>query len=261
LIENRGLSVKTAKNVLNATLRAFFRDAMAEGLIEKNPFDELPPKFWPATIDPEPDPFTEEERDEILNYFFAKHWGKWPHGCAFLYTLFWHGMRPSELTARRWSELNLRTGKLSITTSRTEGEEGATKTPASKRTVTLFQPVLEYLKQIKPLRAQRNDYIFIDQRGNPINQWKFGEQHFQGALTALNIRHRDFYHTRHTAISVFLLDGENPKQIADHVGTSPAMIYSKYGKWIGGHESFGQAALQAANPKPKPKFCPGCGDK
>jgi integrase len=124
LIHNRKLSIKTAKNVINATLRAFFRDATAQKLIEKSPFDELPKNWWPKTLSPPIDPFTEAERDEILKYFFAKYWGKWPHGCVFLYTLFWHGMRPSELTGRRWSELNLRTGNLSIPTSRTEGEEG-----------------------------------------------------------------------------------------------------------------------------------------
>jgi integrase len=198
LVDFKKLSMKTAKNVVNATLRAFFRDAKAEGLIEKNPFADLPKRWWPRVVLPEPDPFTEQERDQILDYFFKKHWQKWPHGCAFLYTQFWAGPRPSESTARRWSNLDPKNGKLTINTSRTEGEEGATKTMASTRTIALLKPVLELLKQIKPLRAQPDDHIFLDQRGRPINHWKFGEQHFQGALTALNIRHRDFYNTRHT---------------------------------------------------------------
>ena len=90
-------------------------------------------------------------------------------------------------------------------------------------------------------------------RGMPIRQEKFGERHFQGALTALKIRHRDFYHCRHTFISVMLCHGENPKRIAEYVGNSPEIIYRSYGKWIGGHEGFGKAALEAAKAKPKPK--------
>jgi len=253
LTQTKGLSVKTAKNVMNATLRAFFRDAVAEKVITKNPFDELPKKWWPKVANTNPDPFEEKERDEILDYFFKKHWQKWPLGCVFLYILFWHGMRPSELTPRRWKDIDLRTGMLSITTSRTEGEEGTTKTVASARTIRLFTPALEYLKLIKPVRAQPDDYIFLDQRGKPINHWKFGEQHFQGALTALKIRHRDFYHTRHTAITVLLIHGEHPSAIAEHVGTSPEMIYKKYSKWILGFGTFGDAALQASKPKPFPK--------
>jgi integrase len=189
-------------------------------------------------------------RDEIISYFFKKYWGNWPHGCAFLYTLFWGGMRPSELTARRWRDIDLNNGMLSITTGRTEGEEGTPKTLNSTRSIKLLRPVIDYLAQIKPLRAQPSDYIFLNQRGQPIDQWNFGERHFQGALTALKIRHRDFYHTRHTFISVMLSHGENPKRIGEYVGNSPEVIYRSYGKWLGGTDGFGNAAILAAKPKP-----------
>jgi len=253
LVDGKGLTVKTAKNAINATLRAFFRDAKAEGLIERTPFDYLPRNWWPRTVLPSPDPFTEAERDEIVGFMFAKYWAKWPSGCVFLYTLFWTGARPSELTARRWRDLDLRAGKLSIDTSRTEYEEGEVKTAASNRTITLNENVLDYLRRIKPLRAQPEDHIFIQRDRNPINHYNFGDRHFQGVLTALEIRHRDFYHTRHTFISVQLSYAENPKQIAEYVGTSAAMIYSRYGRWLGGQDTFGKAALEAAKPKPFPK--------
>jgi hypothetical protein len=45
--------------------------------------------------------------------------------------------------------------------------------------------------------------------------------------------------------------GEPAKRIAEYCGTSVAMIESSYGKWIGGSEGFGEAALNAAKPKPK----------
>jgi hypothetical protein len=48
LIEKRRLSVKTAKNVINATLRALFRDAKAEGLIENTPFRRSPKEMVAA---------------------------------------------------------------------------------------------------------------------------------------------------------------------------------------------------------------------
>jgi len=250
LVDGKGLSVKTAKNTINATLRAFFRDAKAERLIERNPFDDLPRKWWPQTVSPQPDPFTEAERDEIIDFMFAKHWAKWPSGCVFLYALFWTGARPSELTARRWRDLDLRAGTLSIDSSRTEYEESETKTTASNRTITLNENVIDYLKQIKPLRAQPGDYIFTQRDGSPINHLNFGDRYFQGALAVLKIRHRDFYHTRHTFISVQLSYRENPKQIAEYVGTSAAMIFSRYGRWLGGQGAFGKAALKAAKLKP-----------
>ena len=63
-----------------------------------------------------------------------------------------------------------------------------------------------------------------------------------------------------------LSHGERAKRVAEYCGTSLAMIESSYGKWIGGSEGFGQAALEAsgfvgaalaakkqAKPEPKPE--------
>jgi integrase len=253
ITQTKHLTVKTAKNVMNATLRAFFRDAVAEKVIEKNPFDELPKKWWPKTPAPEPDPFTEEERDRIIEYFFEKHWEKWPHACVFIYMQFWTGQRPSEATDRRHKDYDPRTGNLSITSSRTEGESGATKTTKSKRTITLLPPVRKYLDQIRGLDVRAEDYILKNQHGAPVDQDGFAARHFWPALKELNIRHRDFYATRDTFISVMLMHGEPAKRIAEYCGTSLAMIEGSYGKWIGGSQGFGEAALKAAKPKPTPK--------
>jgi integrase len=130
------------------------------------PFDDLPKKWWPRVINPPPDPFTEKERDEILAYFEAKYFhnneGGWPQGFVFLYVQFWVGTRPSEIVGRRWTDYDPRTGKLSIPSSRAEGEEGTTKTRKSDRTIELLPPIWKYLKQIKPLQARPDDYIFTN---------------------------------------------------------------------------------------------------
>lgn len=246
LVDTKHLTMKTARNVIDATLRAFFRDAVTDHAIVRSPFDDQPANFWPRAVRAEPDPFDEAERDIITTYLSHKYARKWPAGAAFCYALFWTGARPSELTARRWRDLDPRSGKLSITSSRTEGEEGATKTSGSTRAIDLFDHVLERILALKPLRAQPDDYIFTQRDGKPINHWKYSERYFQGALTAKNIRHRDFYCTRHTFISVMLSHGENLKQLADYVGSSPLMISTRYGKWIKGKGTFGHAATAAA---------------
>ena len=45
LIDEHELSVKTARNVIDGSLRAMLRDAGRR--LERNPFDELPEKWWP----------------------------------------------------------------------------------------------------------------------------------------------------------------------------------------------------------------------
>lgn len=249
LIEGREgrepVQMRTARNVINSSLRAMFRDAQAEGLVEKNPFLSLPPKWWPPGPREQPDPFTEEERDEILAYFDKKYRQTWARGSAFMFSLFWTGARPSELTARRFSDYDQRSGSLTISSSRTEGEDGETKTSKSNRTIKLFPPVMERFEEIRPLRAGPDDYIFTTKKGEPIGQAVFAQSYFWPALTALKIRHRPFYNTRHTWISVMLLHGEHPKAIADYAGNSPAVIYENYARWLGDTSKFGEAALNA----------------
>ena len=63
----------------------------------------FPKVRWPEKIVPGPSPFTAEERDQILDYFKAKRWKvggfndtrlHYPY-FAFLFALFFTGMRPS----------------------------------------------------------------------------------------------------------------------------------------------------------------------
>ena len=51
----RGLAVKTARNIIDASFRAMWRDAMAAELVDKNPFAVLK---WPKVKRSRPDPFT-----------------------------------------------------------------------------------------------------------------------------------------------------------------------------------------------------------
>ena len=125
---------------------------------------------------------------------------------------------------------------------------GAPKTTKSHRTIALLPPVRKYLDQIRPLHVRPDDYILKNRHGDPIDQDGFAARHFWPALRALNIRHRDFYATRHF-ISVMLMHGEPSKRVADYCGTSSAMIEGSYAKWIGGNQGFGEAALKAAKPK------------
>jgi integrase len=66
LLRERGLSVKTTRNIVDGTFRALYRDARREGLVDGDPFIGLE---WPRLPGRAPDPYTEEERDGLLNYF------------------------------------------------------------------------------------------------------------------------------------------------------------------------------------------------
>ena len=74
LVEERRLAVKTARNIIDGSLRAMFRDAGRR--VDRNPFKDIPANWWPRLPKKGPDPYTEQERDAILSYYRANrpHW-------------------------------------------------------------------------------------------------------------------------------------------------------------------------------------------
>jgi len=87
LIEDQGLKVKTARNIIDGCFRAMMRDARKLGAVRRDAFGEDPFKQleWPRLTIAPTDPFAPEERDKILSYFKAKTTYA---DYAFLYTLF-----------------------------------------------------------------------------------------------------------------------------------------------------------------------------
>jgi integrase len=226
LVEERRLSVKSARNIIDASLRAMFRDAGRR--IERNPFSDLPANWWPRLPQREPDPYKEEERDRIVKFYREQRSHK---DYAFVYFRFYTGTRPSEAVALKWGNVDLINCKATLSVSRHLGEENAPKTPASRRTINLLPNVIELLQTLLPLRVTPESYVFTDADGGPIDQSEFARG-FQGVLRVLKIRPRPFYNTRHTFISVALTLGCNPKWIAEQTGTSLTMIQQSYGKYI-----------------------------
>jgi len=229
LTDGRGLKMKSARTIIDATFRAMMRDARKiDHLIDTDPFAALD---WPRLPVSKPDPFTEEERDNIIHYFSEKNRFYSP----FVYLLFWTGMRPSEVLALRWEDIDLKHGFLSISKSRYLGVENNPKTPGSEREIRLLPGVLDVLRAIKPLHVPVNEHVFKNQEGKPINFHTWRAKDWYRTLRATGIRERKPYTTRHTFISVGLSNGVNIKWLAEYCGTSVAMIEKHYGKYIGGN--------------------------
>ena len=249
LITERNLSVKSCRNIIDATFRACWRDACEiDGLPEvqgKNPFAAL---RWRRQSGARPDPFTEDERDKIIEYFEKRI----PFYHPLAYTLFFTGMRPSEALALRWRDIDFNRREISISKSRYMGHESATKTAGSEREIRLLPGVAQELRTLFDRRPARldddgSDHIFVNENGKPLDfyTWrgkisgrttKAGTKTPHGvwyrALRGAAVRPRGPYHTRHTFISVGLSNGANIKWLAEYCGTSIAMIEKHYGKYI-----------------------------
>lgn len=215
-----GRKVKTVRNMIDASFRSMWGDAMAEQAVEHNPFAAL---SWPRRERLRPDPFTAVERERILAYCAERD----PFWWAWLVTLFHTGMRPSEAAALRWSDVDIERGRVSIWRSRHGSDETATKTRHSERTIGLARVVVEALRGCVSRRLGK-EYVFINKFGEPIYAKKWSEHYWKRWLVGLGIRHRKFYATRHTYITEAVRAGHGLKAVADYCGTSPIMVEQDY---------------------------------
>lgn len=217
-----GLSVKTARNVIDGSFRALYRDARVEvgGDLEgRDPFMDLQ---WPRQPKTKPDPFTAEERDRIIRWYIESDFFFYPLVAWQFHT----GMRPSETFALTWRDIDLQAGTVSINKSRNMGATAATKTVNSERIVQIDQTLIDILKLL-PSREVGIEHVFVGKTGNPMSK-KWAEHNWSAPLKKLRIRHRKFYACRHTTITELVRAGHNLKAIADYVGTSVAMIEQNY---------------------------------
>ena len=216
-----------------------FRDARKAGIDVGFPFADLE---WPRRVAPGPDPFTEEERARLLEYFLHKRWrtgrhqGRYearPHFpyYAFLFSLFYTGMRPCEAVALRVKSLDLASGTLFVERSRSLGAEAAPKTAAAARVVRLTPRNIEVLDQLIELRAEPVDYVFKNTLGEPIDQRSFYKL-FCAAQRTLGMRMRDLYATKDTYVSIALTRGVNLAWLSEQTGVADGTLRRHYGRFI-----------------------------
>src|ERR1044071_742501 len=221
LLDEKQLSLKTCKNIVNATFRACYRDARRidrlPALQGDNPFAAL---TWPRTPWKDPDPFSEDERDKIIGHFRENV----PHYSPFVLTQFLTGMRPSEALALRWADIDFERRLISISKSRDIDHGAAAKTPGSVREIKIVPQVADELRALFKRTARWRDldgqeHVFLNEDGKPMDfhTWrgklsgrttKAGAKTPHGvwyrALRGAGVRPRGPYHTRHPFISVGL---------------------------------------------------------
>jgi len=219
----KGLAVKSARNIVDGSFRAMFRDARAEidALQGKDPFLDI---RWPKVRREPPDPFSAEERDRIIAAFGARE----PFYYPFVRWQFETGMRPSETTAVTWRDLDPTACTARIHKSRNLDADNDTKTTKSRRTIQVAADLMELVQTIRHPWQKETDKVFINKFGGPLDADQFRGDYWNRVLDALEIRRRKFYATRHTFITLAVSADYNLKAIGDYCGTSTQMIEDSY---------------------------------
>lgn len=179
---------------------------------------------------PQPDPLTPAEVTSVLKWMEQNT----PPGVSNYFSVaFFSGMRPEELIALDWKDIDFSLNVISVVRSFSAGELKPTKTHRA-RLVAINAHLRQALHAQRQLTGTRG-HVFI----NPVTDrpWisdKSQREHYwKPALEASEIRPRFAYQTRHTFASLSLMAGANPMWLAAQMGhTSTKMIFERYGKWI-----------------------------
>lgn len=185
---------------------------------------------------PPPDPLSVEEMRLILadmrKHYDARAW-------AYFAFAFATGMRPEELIALQWGDVDARTGTIRVERAKTAGEVKPLKTYHA-RDVDLTDQALQALATMRPITGaleSGNGPIFQ----NPVTRRPWHDErsqrdhYWKPSLRRLRIRDRRAYQTRHTYATTALMAGANPAYIARQMGHKSAkMLFTVYAKWIDG---------------------------
>lgn len=237
----RGKSVKYVKNIISGSFRAMIRQAKADELVVRDVFAGMQ---WPTWEPPEPDPLTPDERKRIIEWFRNKRFGfhpgagttqhRWlPHPSyhAYVLTLFWTGLRPSEASGLRWGDIDLVNRRLAIRRSRHLGQYAAPKTKQARREVELFPELARTLSDLQPLHVSPNDPVFKNTCGEPIEPKAFS-RHWYDCLRVLDIRQRGLYCTKDTFVTMALGIGVKIAWLEAQTGVRYETLRRHYGKWV-----------------------------
>jgi integrase len=191
-----------------------------------------------------PEPFTADERTTILRWFESKQFAfrapgtatctrKRPHPPYYVYvhTLFWTGMRPSEVSGLRWSDVDLDAGIVRVVRSRHLWEDSAPKTGPSARTVELLAETIRLIRTIQPLHVTPEMPVFTNVAGGPIEPNSL-LRHWYPCLRTSGIHVRGLYAMKDTYISTVLTAGVNTMWLEAQTGVRYETMKRHYGKWL-----------------------------
>lgn len=191
LIEKDGKSPKLVRHV-HSRLTVMLDLAVSRGIIPQNPIRAekiRPPKAEPGAYDV----FTADEIARIMLAAEADHSVLEPAVALMAYC----ALRPGELLALRWSDMDLTPGM--VTVSRSIGDLRTTKTRSGRRTLPLPPRAIAALTEWKE-RPQHSEYVFPGELGKHLGEQSLLKQ-FHALLDRIGVRRRRCYDLRHTAIT------------------------------------------------------------
>jgi integrase len=144
------------------------------------------------------------------------------------------GLRLGEMLGLRWGRVDLLRRRVHVAETLVDiaGEIsfGPPKTKAAVRSVPLPRFVADEVSQVATANVAADRLVFQSPEGLPIRATLFRRRFWAPAVEAAELAPLRIHDLRHTAVSLWIADGANPKQIAVMAGhTSVSVVLDRYG--------------------------------
>ncbi len=218
---DRGLARKTVRNA-HAVLRRALSDADRLGLVTRNAAASAKA---PADIKAERPTWSPEE----LSSFLRSTAGDSLYAAMVLFAT--TGLRRGEVCGLRWQNVDLETGDLFVVETRTTAGngviEGATKTPKSRRRMSLDATTVGVLRQHKARQAELHleagpawvgqGHVFTLDDGRPLHPDQLSKT-FRRLADRCELPRIRLHDLRHTYATLGLRAGVHPKVMSERLG-------------------------------------------
>jgi integrase len=211
-------------NMARDRLYTMLSEAQADGLISDNPVRHVKRLEEPT---PDVDPFTLEEVKTILREAQGQE-------RAVFTALLFTGMRPGEVLALRWDDLDFGRNQIRVRKTLSRYGVGPPKTRGSMRDVEMLPPVrTELLAQRARSMMLKAGFVFVNGRGRPLDETSLRERGWRKLLRRAGLRYRPLYHCRHTYATLELENCESPLFVARQLGHStPETTFRRYARFM-----------------------------
>ena len=231
----------------HALLKRALAQAVMDGLIPRNAAEAVrPPKLKRDEIQP-------LNADQVRALLDASD-----ERSRALYTVAVRtGMRPGEILALRWSDVDLEAGTVQINRALSEGEFSTPKTPRSRRRISLSPATVAALKAHRKRQLEEriakaglwedHGLVFPSSVGTPKSQRNLNREFKNAAKRAGLPDHFKLYDLRHTCATLLLARNVHPKYVQELLGhASIALTLDTYSHVIPGMDGGTGGAIDEA---------------
>lgn len=212
-------------------LRRMLELAIRDGIIKSNPLEGLEAASHQK---PEPDPFTTEEANTIIQAMEQMFGEQMANYFGFK---FFTGLRTGESLGLRWGSIDWPSKTMVVKEGLVMGEHVESTKTSRSRSVHLNSNAIYFLKRQKAHTFMLPEgWVFVDPKTGKrwADDWGPRNTYWEPVLRKLGLRYRSPYQTRHTYATMMLMAGVTPAFAARQMGHSVQMFISTYARWIDG---------------------------